>query len=945
MRDDSAALPPASEAEMSIDVKPSDLSASTALPEAPAAAAKPVRSRKAILIRVALAAMSVAAAWKAYDYVTLGRFIVSTDDAYVRADMAVLAAKVPGYVNEVLVEDNVAVRAGDLLIRIDDGDYRNALQAAEARLATQQATIERIATQARAQSASIEQANAMLVSTGADTTRTAAEYERATSLAKLDFGSQQRLELTRSDRDKSVALQSSARASVDAARGLLAVLEAQKREAQAQLAEIATTVDKAKRDQSFTEIKAPFDGVVGNRAAQPGQYVQPGTRLLALVPLSSGLCRCQSEGNAARTGPDRPDGRGHHRRDGRASCRRHRRERLARHRLDVLAAAAGECDRQLHQDRAEGARQGETSGLDRRGRQAAPGPLRRRRHRYADEGRVGKTRGRRRRPALGSRNGVSLMSIAADQSRAQLPSAAPAGAVQEAIAPLTTRRVVAFVAMVFGMFMAILDIQIVSASLAEIQAGLSASADEIAWVQTSYLIAEVIMIPLSGLLSRAFSTRYLFVGSAAGFTIMSVLCATATSIEQMIVWRALQGFIGGAMIPTVFATAFSIFPKDKQPVVSPVIGLVATLAPTIGPTIGGYLTELFSWHWLFLVNVLPGIVVSFVTWTFIDFDKPDTSIMKRFDWIGLVSMAGFLGALEYVLEEGPSKDWLDSEPVTICLAVSLVCSAVFFWRAVTAPQPIVDLGAFRDRNFWSGSLFSFVLGVGLYGLTYLYPVYLARVRGYSALQIGETMFLSGICMFVTAPIAGRLMRVVDPRLMMVAGFTIFGLGTWLASDITKDWAFGNLVLPQILRGVGIMLCMIPITNTSLGTLPPDRLKNASGLFNLMRNLGGAFGLALINTTINKRLDLHLARLQETVSWGRNAAEETLANITLSLAPLGSDAEMAAIAKLGAIVRREATVMAIGDVFYALTFLFLLVPLLIPLMRKPAPPPPGAAPGH
>ncbi|MBY0610743.1 MAG: DHA2 family efflux MFS transporter permease subunit [Beijerinckiaceae bacterium] len=524
--------------------------------------------------------------------------------------------------------------------------------------------------------------------------------------------------------------------------------------------------------------------------------------------------------------------------------------------------------------------------------------------------------------------------------RAPLKPAAPPAAQ-----PLSARRVIAFVAMVFGMFMAILDIQIVSASLAEIQAGLSASADEIAWVQTSYLIAEVIMIPLSGLLARVFSTRYLFVFSAAGFTLMSILCATATSIEQMIVWRALQGFIGGGMIPTVFATAFSIFPKDKQPIVSPVIGLVATLAPTIGPTIGGYLTELFSWHWLFLVNVLPGIVVTLVTWQLIDFDKPDRSLLKQFDWWGLISMAGFLGALEYVLEEGPSKDWLESQPVAICLAISVVSCVVFFWRAFTAPQPIVDLTTFRDRNFWTGSLFSFVLGVGLYGLTYLYPVYLARVRGYSALQIGETMFLTGICMFITAPIAGRLVRIVDPRWMMVAGFSGFAIGTFLASDITKDWDFGNLVLPQIFRGVSLMLCMIPITNTALGTLPPERLKNASGLFNLMRNLGGAFGLALINTMINKRLDLHLARLHETVSWGRNAAEETLASMTLAMASRGSDAEMAAISKLSAIVRREATVMAIGDVFLALTVLFLLVPFLIPLMRRPRPPSPEAAGGH
>ena len=234
--------------------------------------------------------------------------------------------------------------------------------------------------------------------------------------------------------------------------------------------------------------------------------------------------------------------------------------------------------------------------------------------------------------------------------------------------------------------MAILDIQIVSASLSEIQAGLSASSDEITWVQTSYLVAEVIMIPLSGFLSRVLSTRIIFAISAGGFTLMSFMCAHANSIEEMIVWRALQGFIGGGMIPTVFASAFTIFPRDKQPIIAPVIGLVATLAPTIGPTVGGYLTDWFSWHWLFLVNLVPGIIVTIAAWLLIDFDEPDYSLLTHFDYFGLLTMAGFLGALEYALEEGPSKDWFESEPVTIAIVISAVSGvAVLLAEATAAP--------------------------------------------------------------------------------------------------------------------------------------------------------------------------------------------------------------------------------------------------------------------
>ena len=497
------------------------------------------------------------------------------------------------------------------------------------------------------------------------------------------------------------------------------------------------------------------------------------------------------------------------------------------------------------------------------------------------------------------------------------------------------RRLMAFLAMVFGMFMSILDIQVVSASLSEIQAGLAASADEVAWVQTSYLVAEVVMIPFSGYLSRLMSTRLLFTLSAAGFTLMSFMCAQATTINQMIIFRAAQGFIGGGMIPSVFVAAYTIFPRNKMTIVAPIIGLVATLAPTIGPTVGGYLTDLFSWHWLFLVNIGPGMIVTIAAWTLIDFDEPDWSLLKAFDFIGLFSMATFLGALEYLLEEGPKKAWFDEEAIVWAAVASAIGGFVFFWRAFTAKEPIVDLYAFSNRNFWMGSLCSFVLGVGLYGLTYIYPIYLARVRGYSALMIGETMFLSGLCMFIAAPLVGRIVTRVDARWLIGLGYFGFAMGTWQATNLTKDWDFYELFLPQILRGFSLMFCMIPINNMALGTLPPARMKNASGLFNLTRNLGGAVGLAMINTTMNNRMDLHLARLHEMVASGRQSAEDTLASLTNLMASRGSDAELAAVAKLAALVRREAQVMALADVFYVLTILFLGMLLLVPFMRRPS----------
>jgi MFS transporter, DHA2 family, multidrug resistance protein len=512
-----------------------------------------------------------------------------------------------------------------------------------------------------------------------------------------------------------------------------------------------------------------------------------------------------------------------------------------------------------------------------------------------------------------------------------------------AVETMELRRIIAFLAMVFGMFMAILDIQIVSASLSEIQAGLSASADEISWVQTAYLIAEVVMIPLSGFLARLVSTRVLFAVSAAGFTAASALCATATNIDQMIVYRALQGFIGGGMVPSVFVAAYTIFPPSRRAIVSPMIGLVATLAPTIGPTVGGYVSHTLSWHWLFLINVVPGVLVATAAWTLIDFDKPERGLIKRFDWLGLAGMAAFLGSLEYVLEEGPRNDWLQDNSVFLFSIVLCVGAVAFFWRVFRAEEPIVDLRAFANINFAFGSLFSFVMGIGLYGLTYLYPLLLGRIMGYDSLMIGQALFVSGLAMFLTAPVAGALSRKMDPRLMIMLGFLGFAAGTWRMTYLTADWDFYELLVPQILRGVSLMMCMVPINNLALGTLPPHKLKNASGLFNLTRNLGGAVGLAVINTVLTDRNAFHYARLSEHINWGNPQAQEQLDNMARNFAGHGLDAGPASLARMSALVRENAWTMSFMDAFTMLTILFASLAIFALMMRKP--PASAGAGGH
>ena len=508
--------------------------------------------------------------------------------------------------------------------------------------------------------------------------------------------------------------------------------------------------------------------------------------------------------------------------------------------------------------------------------------------------------------------------------------------------PLTTRDRIGFLAMVVGMFMAILDIQIVSSSLSEIQAGLAASADEISWVQTSYLIAEVVMIPLSGILSRILSTRILFAIAAGGFTLTSVACAFAGSIETMIVWRALQGFIGGAMIPTVFATSFAIFPPEKRAGVSVMIGLVATMAPTIGPTLGGWLTQSLSWHWLFLANVLPGLVVTSMVWLLVDVDRPNPELRRGFDFLGLGLMAAFLGSLEYVVEEGPRNDWFADEAVAGLAVVAAIGGIGFFWRVLSYRNPVVELRAFADRNFAIGSLYSFIIGIGLYGSVYLQPLFLARVRGLNSLQIGTIMFVTGVFQFLSAPIAGALSKKLDLRVMLGIGLVLFGTGVWLNGHLTAESGFWELFLPQAVRGLSLMLCFIPINSIALGTLAPDKLKNASGLYNLMRNLGGAIGLAAINTVLTDRLALHVNRLGDNLNLARPEVQQMLDGLSATFDGLVSDAGAAAMARLVGLVQREALILTFNDCLLLMSGVFFSALLFMPLVRRPGGP---AGSGH
>ncbi len=521
-----------------------------------------------------------------------------------------------------------------------------------------------------------------------------------------------------------------------------------------------------------------------------------------------------------------------------------------------------------------------------------------------------------------------------------------ADAIETANKSVTSEQWLGFFAMVFGIFMAILDIQIVASSLEQIQAGLSATPDEITWVQTAYLVAEVVIIPLSGWLARAFSTRILFVISCGGFTLMSLCCVLAWNLPSMIVFRAFQGLFGGAMIPTVFAVIYTLFPPRLQPAMVIVVGMVVMIAPTAGPVLGGYLTEAVSWKALFLINLVPGILVCLVTWQFVRVDEPEWALLNKIDFLGIVYIVVFLGSLQFVLEEGVREQWFESREIVFFSLIAATSCFALFQRELTIDHPIVDLWAFRNTNFAVGCTLGFILGIGLFTLMYLIPIYLAGVKGLNSLQIGQYIMVTGLFQLLSAFVAGPLAKIIDSRLMLALGLTGFSLGCWINGNLTHEAAYWEFFWPQAIRGFSLMFCFLPINSLALGTLPLDEVKNASGLYNLTRNLGGAIGLAVANTMMIKLNKAHYAVLREAVTPDSPQAQAILGGLRERMAGAAlADEESAALKQLYMLVMREAEVLTLNTLFHTLSLIFLLALVLMPWVRKVSAAPADSSGGH
>lgn len=418
---------------------------------------------------------------------------------------------------------------------------------------------------------------------------------------------------------------------------------------------------------------------------------------------------------------------------------------------------------------------------------------------------------------------------------------------------------IGFAAMCLGMFMAILDIQVVVTSLPNIQKALAIPAESMSWIQTAYLIAEVIAIPLTGLATGVMSLRGLFAAACATFTLASIGCAAASGFTGLIAWRSLQGFAGGFLIPSVFTAVFRLFGTSRQRLATMLAGVLAVLAPTIGPYVGGFITQTYSWHWLFLINIVPGVLSCGLVAVCLDKEAPDWARLRQLDGLGLLLMAAALALLEIGLKEAPQQGWRSGRSVGL-FALVLVLGGLFARRMLAQARPVIALRALADRDFALGCFLSFALGVGLFGQVYLMPVFLAFVRGHDALEIGTVMLATGAAQLVSAPITVLLERRFNARSLTAFGFAVFALGLALSSVANRESDAAEMLWPQLLRGTGIMFCLLPATRLALGHFSPALVADASGLFNLMRNLGGAIGLALVDTIIYGRVAQHGAAI-------------------------------------------------------------------------------------
>ncbi len=475
---------------------------------------------------------------------------------------------------------------------------------------------------------------------------------------------------------------------------------------------------------------------------------------------------------------------------------------------------------------------------------------------------------------------------------------------------------VAVVGSTIGAFLAILNIQVVGASLADIQGGIGAGLDDGGWITTSYLVAEIIVIPLSAWLANIFSLRTYLLGSTVVFLGLTAACASAHTLGQMIVIRAAQGFAGGALIPLAFTIIMTKLPRSKHPVGLAVYSIAVVFAPSIGPALGGYFSDTFGWQSIFFLSLPSGLVMVAMLWYALESAPRQWHLLRQGDWLGMFTMAVGLGCLETVLEEGNKDDWFGSPFIVRLAVIAVVSLGAFIYVELKRAAPLLNLRLLARRNFGLGTCGNFIFGFSMFGWIYLVPQYLSRMQGYSSQQIGGVMIWLGLPQLLLIPFIPKVMQRVDTRRLVVVGYMLFIAGSLLAMRLSDDFSGPQFLSSSLVRALAQVLTMAPLSAIAIAGIEHEHAGSASALFNAMRNMGGAVGIAMIQTFLTKREQFHSAILSSQVTLLDESTRQRIEHLAGYFLSSGvSDSSTAyreAVVAVGRGIRHQAFLLGFSD---------------------------------
>ena len=508
-------------------------------------------------------------------------------------------------------------------------------------------------------------------------------------------------------------------------------------------------------------------------------------------------------------------------------------------------------------------------------------------------------------------------------------------------------RLVILIAIMLSTILEVLDTSIVNVAIPDMQGNLGATVDQINWVSTGYILANVIILPLTGWLSNYFGRRLYLAGSILLFTAASLLCGTSTTLNMLVFFRILQGAGGAALLSTAQATLIEVFPRKQLPMVQALFSMGLVAAPTFGPTVGGFITDSYNWRWIFFINIPIGILAGFLVLTFLQDSKYQTKRVP-IDFIGIGMLAIGLGSLQTMLEKGNRESWFES-PLISGLAVSatVFLIAFVFWELKTE-YPAVKLSVLKHKSFAAGSVYGMVLGFGLYGGVFILPIFLQEIQHFTAFQTGRLLLPGGLVTALSLPILGRIMGKVDPRLIVGFGSILFAISMFQLQTMNIDTGQNDLIIPLLIRGLALSCMFLPLVLTSLAGLPPQEVGYASGIFNLSRQVGGSIGIAFLTTQLDHRTAIHTVNLANHVSFSDSITQQRILMAQQQLVAKGVppiQAFYSAIGTINASIARQAITMSFEDGFRIIGLSFLLALPLLVLLKRPKGPPSGPVDAH